>query len=404
VSSRSTATPPWPAARQETRAWQQSVRGGTRADRTLREITVSLPPFIADRDVPLDAALATEVESAVREVVALDTSSAGQILDALGVLLLRTESVASSKIERVEASLEDYARALHGQKTNPSAVSMVAATKALTLMVDDVGRTLRIDLDTIRAAHAALMAEEPSERYYAGRVRAMQNWIGGSDHSPREALYLPPPPETVPAYMDDLLQFANRADLPALVQAAVAHAQFESIHPFTDGNGRIGRALINSILRRRQITTRVVVPVASALVAHRDRYFDLLTAYRDGDLGSLISSFATSTRIAAHESIRTATRLAEIPDEWEELLTPTRRGSASTTLITYLLDRPILTTENAHALLGGSATAAYSAIDRLHAAGILRPLTDRKRDQVWGAAQVLDELDDLSLRIARAAR
>jgi Fic family protein len=108
----------------------------------------------------------------------------------------------------------------------------------------------------------------------------------------------------------DLIAFANRNDLPVLVQAAIAHAQFESIHPFTDGNGRIGRALINAILRRRGATTHVVVPLASALVAHRDRYFDLLNSYRDGNVRPLMASFADASRIAAVESRTTASRLA----------------------------------------------------------------------------------------------
>ena len=395
-------SPTWPPTRRQLRPWHQTVRGGTREDRTISEISVSFPPLIAALEVPLNSALATAVESAVREIAALDSSS-GEVLDALGVLLLRTESVASSKIERVQASMKDYARALHGVKTNSAAVSMVAATKALTIMVDIVGQTHRIDLETVTQAHAALMADEPSERDYAGRLRNMQNWIGGSDHSPRGALYIPPPPDTVTNYVDDLLEFCNRDDLPALVQAGIAHAQFESIHPFTDGNGRIGRALINSILRRRGITTKVVVPLASALVAHRDRYFDLLTAYREGEPGPILSSFAASTRIAAQESRKTATRLGQVPSTWKAMAGPMRRDNAAGALLTQLLDRPILSAEDVRELLGTSTSASYAAIDRLHSAGILQPLTARKRNQVWGAILVLDELDDLGMRIARSA-
>ena len=155
----------------------------------------------------------------------------------------------------------------------------------------------------------------------------MQNWIGGSDHSPRGALYVPPPPETVADYLLDLLVYANLDDVPALVQAAIAHAQFESIHPFTDGNGRIGRALINTVLRRRGVTTRVVIPLASALVAHRDRYFELLTAYRGGSVRPLIESFAAGARIAAAESRITAGRLREIPAQWSDRRGPVRGGA-----------------------------------------------------------------------------
>lgn len=391
----------WPQHRHEARAWQQTSRGGAKEDRMLRKITVSLPPMIADHDLTLDSALVTDVESAMREISQLDATH-GADLEALGVLLLRTESVASSKIEAVEASLDDYARALHGIRTNSSAVSMVAATAALDAMINDVTRHDRIELADITSAHDVLVRDDPGEAPYAGRLRTVQNWIGGSNYSPRGALYVPPPPATVPDYMNDLLTFANRDDLPALVQAAIAHAQFESIYPFTDGNGRIGRALINTVLRRRGATTCVVVPLASALVARRDRYFDLLNAYRMGDVRPLIATFAESSRIAAAESQVTAGRLGEIPEEWRAIV-KARAGSAAAQLLAQLPTRPILSSEDALAIIDGPRSSVFAAINRLYDAGVLRPLTDRKRDQVWGAAFILDELADLSIRIGRAA-
>jgi Fic family protein len=393
----------WPPHKHETRPWRQTQRGGGREDRMLREVVVSLPPMIADRSAPVDAALAADLESAMREITALDGAH-GVDLGALGVLLLRTESVASSKIEYIDASLDDYARALHGIKTNSSAASMVAGTQALDAMIAEVERTQQIAVSTITAARAALMRDVPGERDYAGRLRDMQNWIGGSDHSPRGALYVPPPPETVAEYVDDLIAFANRNDLPVLVQAAIAHAQFESIHPFTDGNGRIGRALINAILRHRGATNHVVVPLASALVAHRDRYFDLLNSYRDGNVRPLMASFADASRIAAVESRTTASRLAAIPSEWQEMVGHVRNGSAAAKLLTVLASHPVMSAEDACAVIDSPASSVYAAIERLRNAGVLRPLTQRKRNQVWGAGLVLDELDDLGVRIGRAAR
>lgn len=393
----------WPACERKTCAWRQTSRGGTREDRMLREITVAIPPFIAEQPVPVNASLATEMELAMREIAALDASHGGT-LEALGVLLLRTESVASSKIENVEASLEDYARALHGIKTNKSAVSMVAATRALKRMIDDVGRTKRIEIETITSSHAILMTDAGKEREYAGRFRDMQDWIGGSDYSPRGALYISPPPESVLDLMNDLVVFSNRNDIPVLAQAAISHAQFESIHPFTDGNGRIGRALINSILRLGGATSRVVVPLASALVAHRDRYFDLLGEYREGDPRPMIASFAISSRIAAAESRVTASRLNEIPKDWRDMVGRVRTESITDKLLTLLLSKPITSAEEMLSIFKAPSTNIYRAIERLHSAGVLRPLTDRKRNQIWGAGLVLDELDDLGVRIAKAAR
>lgn len=390
----------WPAHVHEVRPWQQTQRGGTRDDRTLTEITVAFPPRIATLTVPMDAQLAGTIEAALAEIVALDQTH-GEHLDALGSVLLRTESVASSKIESVEAGLDDYARALHGSRANTSATSMVAATRAMAGLIEKAGP---LDADALLAAHKTLMSDDPAESRYAGRWRDVQNWIGGSDHSPRDALYVPPPPEAVLDYVDDVIAFANRADESVLAQAAVAHAQFESIHPFTDGNGRIGRALINGILRRRRVTTRIVVPLASALVAHRDRYFDLLGAYRDGEVRPLIESFADASRIAAAESRTTARRLVSVPAEWQDMVGRVRAGSAAAKLLAQLPSHPIFSADDACAALDAPVSSVYAAIDRLHGAGVLRPLSDRKRNQIWGATLILAELDDLGTRIAHAAR
>lgn len=393
------AEPAWPAHKHEKLPWAQSQRAGTREDRTLRSVTVSLPPMIAERRIVIESGLAADVEAAMLEISRLD-SAHGADLAALGALLLRTESVASSKIEHVEADIDDYARALHGIRANTSAVSMAAATTALDAMIGSVDNGRPIELSAITSAHGALMKNEPGEAAHAGRLRTVQNWIGGSDYSPRGALYVPPPHDVVPKYMQDLITFANRTNLPALVQAAVAHAQFESIHPFTDGNGRIGRALINTVLRRRGATTRLVVPLASALVARRDRYFDVLNNYRTGDLSPLIAIFAQSAHISAAESRVTADRLGAIPGEWREMAGPLRQGSAAAKILSLLPSNPILSADDAMSIVQAPRSSVFAAINRLHEAGVLRPLTDRKRDQVWGASMVLDELEDLGVRIA----
>ena len=165
---------------------------------------------------------------------------------------------------------------------------MVSARQALTAMVDAAGTKGRIDPADILGAHHALMKDDPRDGEYAGRVRTVQNWVLGSDWSPRGAVHIPPPPETLEPLLNDLIEYANRDDVPVLIQAAAVHAQFESIHPFTDGNGRIGPGLINAVLRRRGTTTQTVVPVASALLAERQRYFDRVNNYRRGHPGAAL--------------------------------------------------------------------------------------------------------------------
>lgn len=392
----------WPAHTSDRRAWQQSRRAGTREDRMLTEIEVSLPPKIATLDYELEPTLRGESERAAYEIAYTEGAAGGQ-LGALGRFLIQTESVSSSKIEQLDAATEDFARALAGSRANDSATSMVAATAALTEMVAAAGRTGRIDLVEILAAHRTLMRDDPHDGRYAGHVREVQNWILGSDYSPRGAVHIPPPPELVSEYLDDLVLYANRNDVPPLVQAAVAHAQFESIHPFTDGNGRIGRALINAILRRRGVTRATVVPIATAMVANRGEYFRLVNDYRKGELGPFVRSVIASTTIATEESRRTAERFRDLPGEWRDVVKP-RSGSALEALIDNLLEHPVLGIDDATRITATSAQSVYVAMDRLTEDGIVKEITGRARDRVWVASEVIAELDELTSRIAAAVR
>ncbi|WP_238997774.1 Fic family protein [Nocardioides limicola] len=364
------------------------------ADRTLREIAVSIPPHIEPLDPTVPNDLLAECDHAVRTIVRLDETS-GEPLLPLATLLLRAESVASSKIEHENASIEDFARAMHGVRSNSSATAMVAAAGA-------IDRLLAGPLDTARitGAHRRLMADDPIEQPYAGRWRDMQNWIGGSNHSPRHALYVPPPPGLVPGLMDDLVRFATRSDLPVIVQASIAHAQFESIHPFTDGNGRVGRALASAVIRTRGVARHVVVPIASALVARREEYFATLNQYRAGDAGPIISAFARSSIVASEEAAVTGARLAAMPEQWREMAGRPRAGSSSAALLAALATTPIFIAEDIESRLRLSTPATYRAIDRLAGAGVIRPLTTRTRNQIWGTSDLLDELEDLGERIA----
>lgn len=388
----------WPTHGSEERPWQQRQRGGTRADRTLASISVSIPPFIARESFTPSAALSQLLDEATGSVIRADASSADQA-GSLGKFLIQNESVASSKIERIEAKTEDFARAIAGVKSNESAVSMVSATDALTGMVDAAGSTGRIDLDDVLHAHWILMKDDAHDGAYAGRVRDVQNWILGSDWSPRGAVHIPPPPELLAPLLRDLLEYANRDDVPVLVQAAAVHAQFESIHPFTDGNGRIGRGLINSVLRRRGTTTATVVPVASALLAERQRYFDQVNGYRRGHFGPFIEELAHAASIAATESQESAHRLRQMPADWAAR-SKWRAGSAGAALRDALTANPVLTSELAERLSGSNPASTYAALERLDRDGVIHEITGRQRNKVWVVSDVMDEMDDLSARIA----
>ncbi len=387
----------------QVRPYQQRVARGPRSDRRLREVTVALPPFIRDRHYPIERPLAAMAAASAGDLGHLDLVH-GRTLRALNHLQLRAEAVDSSKIEDVDASLADYGRALLGVGANASAVSMASATAALTRMIRDAETTRSIRAEAILRAHDDLFRRNPDEAHRAGSFRTTQNWVGGSDYSPVGALHVPPPPETVPDYLEDLVAFANRDDVPMLVQAAIVHAQFESIHPFIDGNGRIGRALIHAVLRRRRGARHLTVPIASALVAHRERYFGALDDYRAGYAAPVIAMLASATSTATAESWRTAARLNELRGTWHDAVGGSRPGTALHRLLDLLTEEPIVNVALVTERIDVADATAETTIDALVDARVLTRAARSRRAPVWLAQAVLDEVDDLSQRIQASSR
>ncbi len=161
----------------------------------------------------------------------------------------------------------------------------------------------------------------------AGTIRDRQNWIGGNAYNPGRADFVPPPPEYVKELMADLVAFVNRSDLPPAVQAAIAHAQFETIHPFADGNGRVGRALVHVVLRRRSLAPRYVPPVSLVLAADAKAYVAGLTAFREERPANWILLFAQTLEQTAVKASELATRLAALQKMWRAQ--KNRRGTSN---------------------------------------------------------------------------
>ncbi|PZF09387.1 Fic family protein [Curtobacterium sp. MCPF17_011] len=392
--------PDWPAHRTATRPWRSSGRP-PRADRMVRSVRCSLPPRIAHRTWTAPPSTADFVSRVTERLTELDRRR-GDRTATFDLLLARTEAVSSSRIEDEHATLDDYARALVGIRANGSATAMVGATSALRAMIDDAGRggiTERSVLD----AHAVLMRDDPVDGPVAGRWRQVQNWIGGGA-SPRDAAYVPPPADDVAEAMDDLFAFLSRDDLDPIVQAAIAHAQFESVHPFTDGNGRIGRALVNAVLRRRGLTSSLVVPVAAALVADRAGYFAELVRYRDGHVDGVVTLVAAAIGTVCDEVEYAALRLDEIEHERAAVHSTScgPRVTHDSAVLRVLLADPVRTEAAISAALPPDLPWTDAVIDDLVDAGVLRPVTERRRDRAWVASDVLAELDALAERIRAA--
>ncbi|HEV2643919.1 MAG TPA: Fic family protein, partial [Candidatus Elarobacter sp.] len=256
------------------------------------------------------AGLVSEAEQSIRQL----NDEGGPALGPLGRLLLRTESIASSKIEGLQLGVRELARAEAradaGITPGSTAVELLANIDAMVLAVDEAADAETFRVPEIVAIHQRLLEHAPY-RHIAGRVRTQQNWIGGNDYNPCGADFVPPPPEEVDRLLADLCATINDETLSPLVQAALVHAQFETIHPFGDGNGRTGRALVHVVLRRRGIAPRFLPPISVVFAGARDRYIAGLTSYRGDGVTEWIEHFAVATVRAARlarvyiEAVRT---------------------------------------------------------------------------------------------------
>src|SRR6266571_4684184 len=336
---------------------------GSRSARRGFIYSAYVPDAIADDDFLLSshvAAAAANAEKACRDLN--EDPPALVNLEALARQLLRAESVASSRIEGLvlshrrlaKAAFSDDARDLTAQ----GVLANIAALERAVALAGDVEELAR---EHVLEVHRVLFAGTRDEQL-GGLLREEQNWIGGAASNPRSAEFIPPPNELVPELLDDLSAFCNREDVPAVIQAAIAHVQFETIHPFVDGNGRVGRALILAIFRRRGIAPRYLPPVSLALAGEADRYIAGLTSWRNGDEEDWFTVFIDALYHAAKGAREFAERVAELQRRWIEQAGNPRRGSGPLRLIELLPSQPIINVKTAAQVLGGSEERARLAI------------------------------------------
>jgi Fic family protein len=201
--------------------------------------------------------------------------------------------------------------------------------------------------------------------------------------------------------MEDLCAFLTRVDLPPILQAAIAHAQFETIHPYPDGNGRVGRALIHLVLRRRGAAPRFVPPISLVLATNAARYVRGLTSFREGKLDDWLSLFSRTVVAASSRSEQLARDLAQMQDRWRSAAGNPRRDSAAEKLIQMLPARPIVDGKAAQVITGGSDEATRKALNLLESAGVLTRIEpSRRHGRWWEVSDVLGLLDDFEWDLA----
>jgi Fic family protein len=389
--------------------------GLPRRDRRSCDYEAYVPDELTRRQITLDASTAADVADAERAIVTADATAAGLAdSEALARILLRAESVASSRIEGLEVGARrllraEAARELGEQPNDVTALEVLSNISAMSEAIASVSPGDPIAVSHLLGFHRTLLAGTRMARH-AGVIRGEQNWIGGSDCNPCSAVFIPPPPEYVAGLLDDLCRFCSNDSLPAVAQAALAHAQFETIHPFADGNGRTGRGLIHLVLRRRGLVARTLVPVSLVLATQAKDYIAGLEATRyrgpassaaaHNGLNLWVARFAAAARRAVDDASSFEARTQAIEEEWRMRLGRVRVNSAADMLLRRLPGAPVLTVRSAAALTRRSFAAANDAIARLSEAGILRQVNVGRRNRAFEAPAIIDAFTDLERQLA----
>ncbi len=244
-------------------------------------------------------------------------STASAALGPMSSILLRTESASSSQIENLTACARQLALAELERSSSQNARIVRGNVHGM-----DVALQLadRLDEDAILAMQRILVQEQSGSEDYAGQCRDSLLRVGTSVLSPIGASHIAPQAEYIALVMQDLVEFMRRMDLPVLLQAALAHAQFETTHPFADDNGRTGRALIHALLKGKGLVTTTTAPLSAGLLKRTSAYFDSLTSFRDGEAGPLVFCFVEAALFAASSGTRLVNDLnAELAASAEEL-------------------------------------------------------------------------------------
>lgn len=405
-------------AHYETRYWPPTdvLIGLPDRERQGGQYQVYVPDLLTGREFLFRSREAADVADAELAIARLSKSAKTLAnTEAIARLLLRAESVASSKIEGLEVGARRLLRAdaaqQFGQRSKDvTANEVLANIEAMTFALRAVPPGGTIGVSTLLETHRLLLAPT-SLAAHGGRIRNIQNWIGGSDYNPCAAAFVPPPPESVHALLSDLVHFCNEESLPAVAQSAIAHAQFETIHPFVDGNGRVGRALIHMVLRRRGLATAVAPPVSLVLATMAKDYVNGLTATRyagtpdsfsalDG-INGWIGTFAGACHRAVRDAEDFEQRIATIQSEWNQRLGAIRANSSVALLVGKLPGAPVITVEGAANLIGRSTQATNEAIERLVDAGVLVPTRlDARRNRVFETREVIAAFTALERQLA----
>ena len=388
----------WPALSWEPQApWvhRDTLASRRATRRNSGAFSSAVPASIAALNVELSPALRARLQGTTLQMALFDERLRNIRGIPFSAVLLRGESASSSQIENLTVSARKLSLAVLGARGSKVGINAELVARNVYAMRAALDTAENISVDSILAMHREVTRGLQQD---SGMLRTEWVWIKGD--SPVTADYVAPHHERVPAALEDLVAFMNRHDIDPLAQAAIAHAQFETIHPFTDGNGRTGRALISSLLRARGVTRHVTLPISSGLLHDTEGYIQALTDYRAGDAEPIIKLF---NRAINQTLINVEWLAPDIENLQQQILSTAQR---KTPLLRSLADlcctEPAFTARMVEEHTQGSRASVYRLLNRMVELQILREERVKIQGQkVWTVPALNRTLDNFAARAGR---
>ena len=316
--------------------------------------------------------------------------------DLVVFMYVRKEAVLSSQIEGTQSSLQDLLAAEAHILSPDLPRDVDEVVNYVTAMNYGLARlaALPVSVRLIREIHERLLQGVRGARLTPGELRRTQNWIGPGGCTLSEATFVPPPPHEVPEALGALETFLHAdSDIPALIQIGLAHAQFETIHPFLDGNGRVGRLLISFLLCQREILVKPVLYLSHYFKRHRTEYYERLQAVRDtGDWEGWLAFFLRGVASVSLEATDTARRILALREDHRARVTQGlgRAAGNGHKVLEHLYQRPIVAVADVEALTATSYTAANNLVSRMVELGVLVEATGYRRNRLFRYQAYID--------------
>ena len=361
---------------------------------TEMEYQAALPLLIAERSVAVPDDLSARISALLVEMARFDVEL-GQRADNVPTMLLRSESSASSQIDRLTSTAQSVALAELYPKASSDArlvvANMIATQRALELPAG-------LSLEGIVEIHDLLLDNSHLENQTNSafeKLRQKPVWLGGTSFTPHTALFVPPAFQHVPEYMADLIEFGTRSDLNPVVKAAILYAQFQTVHPFLTANGQTGRALIHHIFRAEGVLSSTLIPVSVGFLHNIDSLINALQSYREGDPLVIIEELVSALELALFVSRVTETSIESLLEDWDSLVGH-RKGSKIRQLPKTLVKQPVVNSAYLADSLGVTQRTATTLILRACEYGMLRHMGKRQRGDFYQSDAIINVLDEIN--------